>query len=238
MEWILGLASRALPQGEDRPLRVRERQWGRRTAAKAAPRGPAWERRSAWPPSSSGPRKPCGLSPCAPQRRTRPVARTRTSGGSPSAWRPTARRLRTNRWRAASRGHRRSRLAAGTRGSPSPRRLQVFLRTSCWCFIGRSPGASRLRSPGWTHVSRGTSTYVGATPDHKRLSCGAWMLRPRRLDSSRRADATQAPHPARLSLLWARRPLGRLAIVLREASLDPLAIRVVEDWEVGDDDPG
>ena len=49
------------------------------------------------------PRKPCGLSPCAPRRRTRAVARTRTSGGSPSAWRPTEGRVRTNRWWAAKR---------------------------------------------------------------------------------------------------------------------------------------
>ncbi len=153
-------------------------------------------------PSPSRPRKPCGLSPCAPQR-MRPVARPRASGGSRSAWRPTEGRVRTNRWRAAKRrqpptdqrsrqararsrwravrrrpagrverpgdwhaasrradraagrGGRQSRRAAGMRGSGSPRPLQVFLRRSCRCFIGRSPGASRLRSPGWTHVGRG-----------------------------------------------------------------------------------
>ncbi len=184
-----------------------------RPATETARTAPPIRSASLHAPSPSRLRKPCGLSPCAPRRRTRAVARTGTYGGSPSAWRPTEGLVRTNRWwaakrrqpptgqrsrraqvrsrsraprrgtagrverpagggcaasrqadRAASRGHRRSQRAAGTGRSQPPRRLQVFLRTSCWCFIGRSPGASRLRSPGWTHVGREPRHVLGLLP--------------------------------------------------------------------------
>jgi hypothetical protein len=227
--------------------------WPATETARTAP-----QIRSASSPSPSRPRKPCGLSPCAPRRRTRAAARTGTSGGSPSAWRPTEGLVRTNRWWAAKRrqpptgqrsrraqarsrsralrrgtagrverpaggghsasrqadraagwGGRQSRWATGARVSASPRRLQVFLRTSCWCFIGRSPGASRLRSPGWTHVGRGPRHVLGGSRSQAAL-VRSTDAPPRALDSaSRRADATPNGRLLHGAYKWMSNSAGR-----------------------------